>query len=70
MEVRVRYFVSYVGKDPETGTIGFGSADLMRDEPVRSIDDIEQMIRVLERWGMVKITVLNWRRFEDDSLIR
>ncbi len=61
------YFVAYIGQDPETGAIGFGSAAVRMDAPVRSLADVEQMIAILERYGMKKITVLNWRRFEDQA---
>jgi hypothetical protein len=61
----IRYFVSYAHGDAYAA--GFGWMDVPRDAPIRNGRDVKAVAKhIAEVAGGSKITVLNWRRFEDE----
>lgn len=59
--MKKKYFVSYIYKG------GHGNCQVERVTPIRGHEDVAQMALAIEESSDVgKITILNWRRFEDD----
>jgi hypothetical protein len=61
----IRYFVAYSCSDPYTGALGFGHAEINLTDPIRDIHGVRAAAAAIERSGGHKVTVLNWRRFEE-----
>jgi hypothetical protein len=61
----IRYFVSYVYAEPYGHGIGYGWCDIPRSAPIRNGTDLKAVIEEIERSGIHRVTVLNWRRFEE-----
>ena len=60
----IRYFVSY--SHGGAGFFGFGWADIVRDKPISGPEDLRDITAGIVVSGNTgKVTILNWRRFED-----
>lgn len=63
MAKKYSYYVSFLCNN--NAQFGYGSAEIRRDRPIASNEDIESIVELIgEDQSVSDITIINWRRFE------
>ena len=68
MSEKIKYYVSYVMKEPEHLSFGIGSCILIRNKKITTLEDVKEIENYIQQQNNFKnrITLISWEKIDND----